>query len=48
GRFRKHMRKVEISIGLLLIVTGIAIFTGSLADAAQWLLDTFPIFTNFG
>ncbi|MBL6958792.1 MAG: cytochrome c biogenesis protein CcdA, partial [Rhodospirillales bacterium] len=30
GRFRKHMRKVEISIGLLLIVTGIAIFTGSL------------------
>ncbi len=42
ARFRKHMRKVEITIGGLLVVTGIAIFTGSLADAAYWLLEAFP------
>ncbi|MBT7355268.1 MAG: cytochrome c biogenesis protein CcdA, partial [Rhodospirillaceae bacterium] len=48
GRFRKHMQKVEITIGVLLVVTGVAIFTGSLASASQWLLETFPIFTNFG
>jgi cytochrome c-type biogenesis protein len=48
GKFRKHMHTVEVSIGLLLIVTGIAIFTGSLAEVSQWLLETFPIFTRFG
>jgi len=48
GRFRKHMHKVEVTIGVLLIVTGVAIFTGTIAEAAQWLLDTFPAFTNFG
>lgn len=47
-RFRAHMRKVEIAIGLLLVVTGIAIFTGSIAEAANWLLDTFPIFMEVG
>ena len=48
ARFKKHMHAVEISIGVLLIITGVAIFTGSLADASQWLLETFPAFTNFG
>lgn len=48
GRFRKHMHKVEITIGVLMVVTGVAIFSGSLADASQWLLETFPIFTDFG
>ncbi len=47
-RFRKHMGKVEITIGILLVVTGVAIFTGSLADASQWLLDTFPAFSQIG
>ncbi|TCS64301.1 cytochrome c biogenesis CcdA family protein [Varunaivibrio sulfuroxidans] len=42
GRFRRHLHKVEIAIGVLLILTGIAIFTGSLADASQWILETFP------
>ncbi len=48
ARFRKHLHKVEISIGILLIVTGVAILTGSLADAAQWLLETFPVFSRVG
>jgi len=48
ARFRKHLHKVEIAIGVLLVITGIAIFTGSLADASQWLLETFPVFTRVG
>lgn len=48
GKFRRHMRTVEIAIGGLLIVTGIAIFTGSLVDASNWLLETFPQFQEVG
>jgi cytochrome c-type biogenesis protein len=48
ARFRKHIRKVEIAIGLLLLITGIAIFTGSLADVGQWMLETFPAFGRVG
>lgn len=48
AKFRRHMHKVEVTIGLLLIVTGIAIFTGSIAEASNWLLETFPFFSNVG
>ena len=47
-KFRLHMRKIEITIGVLLIATGVAIFTGDLVEVANWLLETFPIFTRFG
>ena len=48
GKFRRHMRKVEITIGGLLVITGVAIFTGSIADAANWILETFPVFSQVG
>jgi len=48
AKFRKHMRKVEIAIGSLLVVTGIAIFTGSLANVGQWMLETFPALGKVG
>jgi cytochrome c-type biogenesis protein len=48
ARFRKHLHKVEMAIGILLVITGVAIFTGSLADASQWLLETFPAFSSVG
>ena len=48
GRFRKHMRTVEITIGTLLVVTGIAIFTGSLAEVSNWILQTFPAIAEIG
>ena len=48
ARFKKHLHKVELTIGMLLVITGVAILTGSLANVAQWLLDTFPTFYNFG
>ncbi|MCW8835601.1 MAG: cytochrome c biogenesis protein CcdA [Rhodospirillales bacterium] len=48
ARFRKHMRKVEISIGSLLVLTGVLIFSGSLAEVGQWLLETFPVLGRVG
>jgi cytochrome c-type biogenesis protein len=48
ARFRSQMRKVELTIGSLLIITGIAIFTGDIAEGANWLLETFPVFTQVG
>ncbi len=47
-RFRRHMHKVEISVGLLLVVTGIVIFTGDINQIANWLLETFPVFSKVG
>lgn len=48
GKFRRHMRKVELAIGALLVLTGVAIFTGSLADVSNWILETFPMFSEVG
>ena len=48
NRFKKQMNKIEITIGTLLIVTGVAIFTGDLADVSNWLINTFPGFTKIG
>jgi len=42
GRFRQHLHKVEILMGLMLILTGVLIVSGSLSDLTGWLLKTFP------
>ena len=47
-RFRRHIRKVEIATGGLLVVTGIAIFTGDLSRLAFFLLDMFPSLAELG
>lgn len=47
-RFRQHIHKVEITVGSLLVVTGVVIFTGDINQVANWLLETFPIFSDFG
>jgi len=43
GKFRRHLHKVEITMGLLLVVTGLLMLTGSLTVITAWLLETFPI-----
>jgi len=48
ARFRKHMRKVEIAMGVLLILTGILFITGQMSVISYWLLETFPIFATIG
>jgi len=47
-KFRRHMHKVEIAVGLLLVVTGVVIFTGDINLIANWLLETFPVFSKVG
>ena len=42
ARFRKHLRRVEQAMGLLLVLTGIAFLTGSINIMSIWLLEAFP------
>ena len=48
GRLRRHMRKVEMAMGGLLVVTGILFMTGQMKEISFWLLETFPIFAEIG
>lgn len=43
ARFRRHMRKVELAMGSLLVITGLLIVTGGYIQVQGWLLDTFPV-----
>jgi cytochrome c-type biogenesis protein len=41
-RFRRHLGRVEMVMGGLLVVTGLLILTGSLNWFGQWMIETFP------
>lgn len=43
-RIKPHMRKVEIAMGLLLIVVGVTLFTGSFSMFSGWALDMMDRF----
>ena len=48
SRFKRHMHKVEMAMGALLVVTGILFVTGQMSAIAFWLLETFPVFQSIG
>ncbi|RUM95702.1 cytochrome c biogenesis protein CcdA [Pseudaminobacter arsenicus] len=48
ARFKRHMHKVEMAMGVLLILTGILFITGQMSTISYWLLETFPIFATIG
>ena len=48
SRFKRHMHKVEMAMGGLLVVTGILFMTGQMSAISWWLLETFPIFQTIG
>jgi cytochrome c-type biogenesis protein len=48
ARFRRHLRKVEMAMGLLLVITGGLIVFGRLNEVGQWLLETLPILGRVG
>ncbi|MEC9345108.1 MAG: cytochrome c biogenesis protein CcdA [Pseudomonadota bacterium] len=48
GNFRKHLRKVEIVTGAMLMLTGLLILTDRLSLIAIWMLDTFPVLGQIG
>ena len=41
-RFRRHLDKVEMVMGIVLIVTGLLFLTGSINWFGSWILDAFP------
>ncbi len=45
-RFRRHLGRVEMAMGVLLVVAGILVLTGSLNWFGQWLIDNVPVLTN--
>jgi len=48
GRFRRHLHKVEIAAGVLLVVTGVMIFFGQLNQISYWILEAFPALGEIG
>lgn len=48
ARLRPWMPVIERAMGALLVLVGIALMTGAMADFSFWLLETFPIFENLG
>jgi cytochrome c-type biogenesis protein len=48
GRFRAHLGTVEKVMGGLLVLTGVLFITGGIAEAAYWLLETFPGLATIG
>jgi len=47
-RFKAHFATVERVVGVLLVLTGIAFFTGGLQSASNWLLNAFPGLATLG
>jgi cytochrome c-type biogenesis protein len=41
-RFRAHLGMVEKAMGGLLVIAGVAFFTGWISDFGSWLLAAFP------
>ncbi len=48
NRFKRHMHKIEMAMGGLLVATGLLFITGQMQIIAQWLLETFPGFASIG
>jgi len=42
-RFRHHLRRVEMAMGVVLVATGALVLTGSLNVMGVWLLENVPI-----
>jgi cytochrome c-type biogenesis protein len=48
SRFKRHLHRVEMVMGGLLVLTGIAFLTGFVTTASFWLLESFPALSKIG
>ena len=48
ARIRPWLGVIEKSMGALLILVGVALMTGAMADFSFWLLEAFPVFERLG
>jgi cytochrome c-type biogenesis protein len=46
ARFRRHLGMVEKLMGGLMIIFAILLLTNSVNGIANWMIKTFPVFTN--
>jgi cytochrome c-type biogenesis protein len=47
-RMRRHMHKVEIAVGVLMIAMGVLFVSGQVSTISYWLIETFPAFSEIG
>ncbi|VTZ51724.1 Cytochrome c biogenesis protein transmembrane region [Methylocella tundrae] len=47
-RFKRYFGVLERTVGVLLVLTGVAFLTGSVQDVSFWLLQTFPGLATIG
>jgi len=47
-RIRSHLHKVEVVSGILLVIVGVMIFSGSFTQLAVFLLEWFPALAEIG
>jgi cytochrome c-type biogenesis protein len=47
-RFRRHLGRVEMLMGALLVLTGILFLTGAVSSFQVYLLETFPVLQRLG
>lgn len=47
-RNRKYQPYVEKALGVMLIVFAILIATGTINEIANWMIETFPVFSRIG
>lgn len=47
-KFSKHLGKVEMVMGGMLVATGVMFLTGTMSYIALWMLETFPSFALIG
>ena len=48
GKLKRYMGRIEKTMGGMLVVVGILLFTGVFTEISNWLLSTFPGFAQFG
>ena len=48
NKFKRHMRAIEVAMGLLLVCIGIAMLTGAFSAFSFWLLEQFPALAEIG
>ncbi|KGJ05310.1 cytochrome c-type biogenesis protein [Paracoccus halophilus] len=48
NRIKPHLKLIERVMGALLVIVGVALYTGQFARFAYWLLETFPALALVG
>ena len=48
GAVKKQFGKIEKTVGVLLVLTGVAFLTGGFQSVSLWLIETFPQFGQVG